>query len=149
MQPDQLAAIKGTFSDFRLVKGRKVCQLVIEIPIEEAEQAIQVLGMPQPMTERWVALALLETKPKPEKEKADTKLSFEAVKRCKDPVFWKFIEDHQIGRGFCKTEEDAVDAVRWYCGVGSRGGLNTDQNAARHWRELDAKFLAWRDGIAA
>jgi hypothetical protein len=32
---DEPAAVKATFSDFRLIKGRKQAQLVLEIPIEE------------------------------------------------------------------------------------------------------------------
>jgi hypothetical protein len=49
MTTDQPAATQGTFSDFRLIKGRKVCQIVIEVPIEQADQALAALGgLPQP-----------------------------------------------------------------------------------------------------
>jgi hypothetical protein len=54
------AAFKATFSDFRLVKGRKVAQIVVEVPIEEADNALKALGgIPRPDLERWVAVARL------------------------------------------------------------------------------------------
>jgi hypothetical protein len=37
------AAIKGTFSDFKLIKTRKLAQLIIEIPIELADSALAAL----------------------------------------------------------------------------------------------------------
>lgn len=54
-----LAAIQGNYADFKLVKTRSVCQLVIEIPIERAEQAIKAFGIPQPGSEIAVAVAKL------------------------------------------------------------------------------------------
>jgi hypothetical protein len=134
----ELAATQGTFADFRLIKGRKVCQIVIEVPIEQADQALAALGgLPQPATEAWVALARLETKQrvvplKPE----NTKLSLEAVMRCREALFQRYLG--------ASNEDEAAEAVRSFCGVSSRAGLNTDPEAASAWRTLDAQFLAWR-----
>jgi hypothetical protein len=139
-----LAATQGAFADFRLIKGRKVCQIVIEVPIEQADQALAALGgLPQPATEAWVAIARLETKQrvvplKPE----NTKLSLEAVMRCREPLFWKFLNTQTTQP--VENETDAIWAVRVLCGVESRSGLNTDPKAASLWRTLDAQFLAWR-----
>jgi hypothetical protein len=48
-----VAAIKATFSDFRLIKGRKQAQLVLEVPIEQADNALAALGgIPQPHSDR-------------------------------------------------------------------------------------------------
>ena len=58
------AAIDGSYADFKLVKTRSVCQLVVEIPIERAEEAIRKFGIPQPGQEIAVALARLEAPPK-------------------------------------------------------------------------------------
>jgi hypothetical protein len=55
-----LAAIQGTFADFKTVKSRSVVQIVIEIPIEAGKHAIDVLGFPQPGAEIPVALARLD-----------------------------------------------------------------------------------------
>src|SRR6478672_479206 len=93
---DQPAAISAYFSDFRLVKGRKVAQLVFELAIEEADKALAVLGgVPNPAAETLVGLARLETKArgqvKPLFKPDNTKLSFEAALRCRDPQFQQFI----------------------------------------------------------
>src|SRR5579859_2923411 len=53
------AVIDGCFADFRLVKTRSICQLVIEIPIERAEEAVQKFGLPLPGQEIHVAVARL------------------------------------------------------------------------------------------
>lgn len=137
-----LAATQGTFSDFRLIKGRKVCQIVIEIPIEQADQALAALGgLPQPMNETWIALARLETKTRVVPIKPDnTKLSLEAALRCREAMFQRYLQ--------VSDENEAAEAVRKACGVGSRAGLNTDPDAARAWRTLDAQFLAWKRGAA-
>lgn len=70
------AATKGTFSDFKLIKGRKVAQIVIEVPIEGADESLRALGgIPQPHETRWVALALLNT------VKADASTLLETARR--------------------------------------------------------------------
>jgi hypothetical protein len=79
---DQPAAIQATFSDVKLIRSRKVCQLVLEIPLEQADAALSTLGgIPQPHSERWVALARLNgvTKPKPESSKGVTYGEFAEV----------------------------------------------------------------------
>jgi hypothetical protein len=132
---------QGTFADFRLIKGRKVCQIVIEVPIEQADQALAALGgLPQPATEAWVALARLETKERVVPLKSDTKLSLEAVWRCQDPLFQRYLK--------VSNEGEAAEAVRKFCGISSRAGLNTDPGAAMAWRTLDGQFLAWKRGAA-
>jgi hypothetical protein len=94
---DEPAAIKATFSDFKLIRTRKLCQLVLEIPIEEADNALATLGgIPQPQSDRWVAVARLNgaAKPEPEpKEKRrweDLKLSMQASIRCNEKAFQKY-----------------------------------------------------------
>lgn len=55
------AAIAGTFADFKLIKTRSACQLVIEVAIENADAALSALGgVPQPGQEKPVAVARLE-----------------------------------------------------------------------------------------
>ena len=55
-----MSAILGTFADARAVKGRSVFQIIVEVPLENADKALQALGgWPQPATERWVGVALV------------------------------------------------------------------------------------------
>lgn len=59
-----MTPICATFSDFRLVKGRKVCQLVCEVPLEQADAALAALGgLPNPHAERWVGIVPLKAQP--------------------------------------------------------------------------------------
>jgi hypothetical protein len=142
------AVTQGTFSDFRLIKGRKCAQIVIEVPIEQADQALAALGgLPQPAEEKWVAIARLETKAKVQPLKAETKLGLEAIMRCKDPQFWQFLKDWSSER--VNSEAEAADWVRRVCQVDSRSGLNADPVAAALWRGLDGRFQAWKRGGAA
>jgi hypothetical protein len=54
------AVFQGTYSDWKLVKTRSVVQIVIEVPLEQAQHVYQVLGgMPQPGAEMPVAVARL------------------------------------------------------------------------------------------
>ena len=53
-----MPAIRATYSDVKLVKTRKVFQLIFEVPIEDADNALRVLGgLPRPAAERWVGIA--------------------------------------------------------------------------------------------
>jgi hypothetical protein len=143
---DSPAAIRGTFSDFRLIKGRKCAQIICEIPIEEADAALSVLGgIPQPASERWIALAPLNiTSIKPAQEKRryeNLKSAMQAGIRCTEPAFWRYLnEAHDCA---IRAEPDAADYVRWYCGVPSRSNLNLDPKAAAKWQELDARYMLW------
>lgn len=58
------SAFKATFADFRLIKGRKVAQVIVEVPLEEADNALAALGgLPRPDLDRWVAVARLNSPP--------------------------------------------------------------------------------------
>jgi hypothetical protein len=51
--------ISGTYSDFKLVKTRGVVQVIVEFPIEEANQVLESLeGLPMPGLERYVSIGL-------------------------------------------------------------------------------------------
>jgi len=61
------AAFTATYSNWRVVQGRKVVQIVMEVPLEAAHHAYNVLGgMPNVDSETWFAIARMK---KPEQEK--------------------------------------------------------------------------------
>ena len=54
------AAFQATYADWRLVKGRKVCQIILEVPLEAANAVLDVLGgMPDPAQSLWLGVARL------------------------------------------------------------------------------------------
>lgn len=147
---DAPAAIRASFADFRLIKGRKQAQLILEIPIEGADAAIAALGgIPQPQSDRWVAVARLngverpEPEPKEKRKWEDLKLSMQASIRCNEPAFWKFLESDMRGSGNIRNAEDAAEFVRRFCRVDSRSSLNTNPSAALDWRGIEAQYQAW------
>jgi hypothetical protein len=140
-------ALSGDYADFRIVKTRSCIQLVVEIPIEEGERAVQLFGIPQPGSPVKVALArLAETRTiehnKPEKERRrwnDLPPAQQAAIRCGEPAFKKFLADEKGYIG----ETDIVESVRYHCHVLSRADIKPGTDAAACWRELDAEFQAW------
>lgn len=72
------SGVRGTFADFKTVKTRGVCQLIIEVPIEAADHALAVLGgVPQMKSEQWVGLAPI-TAPETAEEAPQTETAPEA-----------------------------------------------------------------------
>lgn len=148
MTENQPAAIQATFSDVKLIRSRKVCQLVLEIPLEQADAALSTLGgIPQPHSERWVAIARMNghaPEPKPDKEKQqwhDLKHAMQAGIRCSEPAFWAFVrEEYKFS---VDNEDGAAKFVRSYCGVKSRSEINLDPLAAQAWQRLESKYQAW------
>lgn len=64
---DTPAVFSASFSDWRVIKGRKVVAIVFEVPLEAADHAYNVLGgMPNFGADQWFAIARLQ---KPEGEK--------------------------------------------------------------------------------
>lgn len=135
------AATRATFSDFRIVKGRKVAQLVFELPLEGADEALAALGgLPQPATERWFAIARLTDeaaqKPTP-KERYDAADEGEkAVVRANlltgDPAFQKWCD--------AITPAQAGDYIRVKCGIKSRGELATNPEALKRFLALETRY---------
>lgn len=136
-----MTAIRATFSDFRTVKSRKVAQLVMEVPIEDADAALRTLGgVPRPDVDRWVGIAPITEeasrrpaeKPATARTWADLTYSQQAGIRCNEPTFQEWMNS---------TDADhAAKAVRQVCGVASRAELDQDRVAGTRWRDLDAAF---------
>lgn len=60
------AAFSASYSDWRVIKGRKCVQIVFEITLEKADEAYRVLGgMPIAANEVWCAVARLNEVPAP------------------------------------------------------------------------------------
>jgi len=55
------AAFSASYSDWKVIKGRKVVQIVLEVPLEAAHHAYNVLGgMPKFGSEEWFAVARMK-----------------------------------------------------------------------------------------
>lgn len=159
------AAVAGDFSDFRTVKGRKVCQLIIEIPIEQADAALDALGgIPRPDKSRPVAVARLhspgpqahagngasEGEASPGKERKrfrDLPASQRAALMCNDFAFQAWVGEQVKKPG--QTEQDCADFLRARCGVYSRAKFDSDAAARARFEVLETQFLVETGRIGA
>lgn len=160
-------AIAGEFADFKLVKTRSVAQIVIEIPIEEGEQAVRMFGIPQPGKPVQLALARIvegkqtESEVVPDTDRSSSRHTGTNTKqagerrewsslspatqagiRCAEPRFQAFLRD----KGFmasCATADDAATYVRFICGVDSRAKIGKDRDSLVKWKELEGEYQAW------
>ena len=136
------AAFQATFSDFKLIKGRKVVQLVFEVPIEMSDAALKVLGgMPRADAEAWVGIARL-TGPKAASEASvapktpGEKAVIRAALLCKEPDFWKYIG--------ARDETHAAALLRAALDIPSRKMLATESSALEMFHILDQKYQQWQ-----
>lgn len=139
-----MSAFKATYSDLRFVKSRKVAQIVLELPLEQADGFIQAFGTPNPASETWCAIARLaiaqdqSVPQKIHKTKSwdELRLSQQAAIRCSDETYrhWLCVDD----------EESAKAQVRKACEVDSRAELDTDEAAANRWQAMEEEFATWK-----
>ena len=151
------AAISGTFADFKLVKTRSAAQVIVEIPIEAADQALAALGgLPQPGQEKHVAVARMSGKreandAEPIKERRkfeDLKRSQQAGMLCAEKRFQAFLREvHRVNflSSFGSTEGERIAAtyVRKRCNVNSRSQFDTNKEAAAKWDALQSEYVQW------
>lgn len=131
------AVITGCYADLKLIKTRSVAQVVIEVPIEQAQKAIDTLGLPLPGQEIHVAIARLNTAEAPPK-KSNHKLSQQAALRCDEPAFEKFLQEE-----YGNTDASPADMVRAICEIDSRSELDRNEQAAMIWRNIEREYQAW------
>lgn len=141
-----MTAIRATFSDFKLIRTRKVAQLVMEVPLEQANAALKALGgVPQAETEQWVGIAPIQgddapaPAEKPRRRFSEMSRAQQAGMMCADLQFQEFCCAH--------NEVEAADYVRSWCDIDSRSKLDFLETPAAKWDELLTEFDAWRGKI--
>lgn len=133
------AAIEATYVDYRRVKGRKVHQIIFEVPSELWPDAYRVLGEPTIDTSEWFAIAKM-TGAAPVENKSG-KLAQRAGILCDEGGFKAFCAEH-----LCHA--DPIQAIYERCGVTSRRYLDHDPEAARAFHDMITEYDAWRMAIA-
>lgn len=152
--------IAATFSDYRMVKGRSVLQIVLEVPIEHQAHVFDVLGYPMPNADLWVGVArLIGEPPSPpapggltltasergraayvsssEMEQARTR----AIMLCSDPEFWRWIKELQ-GPVVISSQE-AAEWLRVAIGSTTRGDIARSQEVHDKFLMLEEQFRDW------
>ena len=135
------AALSATFVDYRRVKGRKVHQIIFEVPSEKWPEAYGILGEPTIDASDWFAIARM-TGVEPQVAKGG-KLAQRAGILCTEGGFRRFLAD-RIGRPHIISEEEAKNEIYRICGVTSRAHLDHDQQAGSAFLNLVSEYDAWR-----
>lgn len=139
-------AIMGFYSDFKFVKTRKACQIVIEIPSDQSAHALKVLGgMPDPAAERPVAIAMLNTGSGSKTATAPKSEGQTCVRMahamCKDGAFQVWVSYEKSWRRSNMTpEQNARDFILDRCLVTSRGDFAVNPAACEKLRGMKADF---------
>jgi|SRR6185503_8528121 len=157
-----MTAFRATYSDWKLIKTRGVVQVVMEVPLADADAAYDVLGgMPVHGKERWFGIAAIKSPEQKEDRAAPRQTSSPGIPtggakrdwrdippaqqagiRCEEPVFAAFLKETR--KDDWHETQDATDCVRLICGVESRSELGTNQRARIIWHQLDSAFQAWK-----
>jgi hypothetical protein len=147
---DDKAATLATFSDFRTVKGRKVCQLIFEVPMEAANEALQALGgVPSPVDPVWCGIARVQPKAvseplkaveRPRKTWAELTPAQQAGIRCGEEEFVRYLTS-KFPNGM-RELLTAEGFVRHYCGVDSRSLIHKGTEAEQRWNVLESAYQA-------
>lgn len=147
-----MSAFAGTYSDLRFIKSRKVAQVVIEMPIEDANRFLSAFGAPDPANEVWCAIARLNNAPEtddtdepekppvsegPRRQWNTLPATTRAAMLCDDTSFLVFLK--------VKTKEEAAAKLRSHCGVASRSAFNTDETARMKFEMVERDFKRWRE----
>lgn len=136
------AIIKATFSEWRMVKGRKVLQIICEVPLEAQRQVFEALGAPMPDAETWVAIARLrpEAVQQPEPEQLEpprrpASMAQLAGILCNEGAFQQFIK--------VKNAAEAAEYVRAHCRVSSRANIDGNPDATEAFKTLKGEYELW------
>jgi len=159
------AAFRATYSDWKVIKGRKVVQVVFEVPIESADLAYQVVGgMPHPGTEAWFGIAKLDPRQQQEEQAASSKTPVPTAQprqpnpagapsyaqrlgiACGKPSFWRFLEEQKLqAKPYAKIacDDEAADVVRFLLDVKSRSETVVGTPAGNRADALLSEYTAW------
>lgn len=150
---DRPAAFSAVFTDWKLIRGRKVVQIVLELPIEQADAAYQALGgMPNPAESVWCGVARLvqggeravaeqqpaaaPNRPRAKRSFDELPLSQQAALICGQSAYWKFLG--------MLDEAGATEKLRNILGVKSRAELDNNDSKAEGFVRHRDRYLAWK-----
>ena len=135
--------IQGTYADFRVVKTRKVLQMIIEIPIEKSEDFTRKFGLPDPSKEKWVAVAYLNDVTPMEQDSDASKIVKIAGILCKSPKFGEYLNNKYNSQININDPESIANMIRTVCAVGSRSEFSTNPVAQKSFVDLHTDYRKW------
>jgi hypothetical protein len=144
-------AIAADFVTFRHVQGRKVLQVVCEVPVEEMGKVFDVLGTPSTGESLWIALAPMPKQAQAEPSAAaptkehrkfsELPLPQQAGIRCQDKDFHWFLMDEYPTIAARSTEPKGI--ICELCGVNTRSELTHGEASGDMWHSIEARYQSW------
>ena len=134
------AVVQGTYADFKLVKTRNVVQMIVEVPIEQAEQITTKFGMPQPHEEKWVAVALIKQEKVEVNNEANRAIQQAGILG-QEVAFGVWLKNTRPELQVDPNNIASIQqAIRSITGVASRRDFKTDSLALEAWQKLHAQY---------
>lgn len=135
--------IQGTYADFKIVKTRSVAQFVVEIPLEQADAAIQMFGLPKASVEQWVAIAALREQAVIKSQEGADAIKLAAM-LCSNPEFGLYLRE-QVGmpETDINDKESVAQALRTALGITSRTEFHADEDARLAFHRLKGEYDKW------
>jgi hypothetical protein len=131
------AAMQADYCDLKIIKTRKVIQVVLEIPQEAGDAFIAAFGLPRSDKNVPVAIARLDLAAKVEKPKGG-RLAQRAGIMCSDARFAQFLSE-----SYGYRKDRVVEGLREMCGVQSRADLDHNPQAALKFNKIFDEYNAW------
>jgi hypothetical protein len=156
------AIIEAEYVEWKMVKTRSALQLVFEVPLEAQETVMRALGTPLPGRSNPVAIARLlpadersnvvqiEDRRPVDSEPGRTPrpLSQVAAFLCTVQAFKCYIFEKALGFDHVPNTDEATDWLRSVCQVKSRRELDSDEQAARRFRDIRTGYDVWLKDVA-
>lgn len=137
------AAIQAVYTDYKRVKGRKVHQVVFEVPSEKWPEVYKVLGEPDIETSQWFGIAAMNVTEKAETPEDQGKnYTANAAMMVKEESFRRFLGSC-YSEDYVMTPVEADKDVKARLNIKSKSELNTDNAAAERWKGLRSQYDAW------
>lgn len=149
--------IQAAYVNLKFLPSRNVCQVILELPMEQADALYDLIRAPTPNKSNWVALAPLggldqsvEMTPEPEKPKRrwnEMSRAQRAGMLCADGEFQRWLASLNTSYeydicGVLREYRAAATAgvLRKICNVTSRSEFDTNEEAGKRWDALEAEY---------
>lgn len=134
--------MQGTYADFKIVKSRAVAQIIIEIPIESAQAAVEMFGVPNPSYEQWVAVAALHKATVTQNQDAVNAIK-QAGMLCNTESFGQFLKETGNPEIRPNVPDDITNALRALLGIKSRTEFHDDPDIVMAFNRIKGSYEQW------
>jgi hypothetical protein len=157
-----MTAFRAAYADLKIVKTRGVCQVILELPLEQADAALEILGgVPRPDREVWCGVARLAkdgaVTSNPPAEQHDGSpihkdrrpfhtlpLPTQAALLCQDERFQDWFAHQLRGHSFMPDDDREYLTTEWVrgrCMVASRKDITAGSEAAKKFLAMYERYM--------